>query len=132
MSVIYQKEGFVEANLLNKIITVRWQKLFNAAIVKDCCEAQMEKVKEGAKVIIVDTTNSVGKPSEEMQNWIGSDLFPTFNTEGLKAIITVMPKNLITKQGAKQWITTGTPFGFEMFETSSLILARKKARELIS
>ena len=47
------------------------------------------------------------------------------------SIITVMPKNRITKQGADKWITTGAPFGFEMFETSSLIMARKKARELI-
>lgn len=132
MSVFYQKEGFVEANVLDQIITVRWQKLFNSAIIKECCEAQLQKViEEGAKIIVVDTTNSVGKPSEENQSWFGTHLFPAFNTHGLKALITVMPKNRLAKQGADQWQKTGAPFGFDIFETTSLIMARKKAREIL-
>jgi len=131
MAVFYEKEGFVEASYLNKIITVRWYKMFNSTIVRECCEAQLEKVKEGARVIIVDIATATGKPSKELQEWFGTYLFPQMKENGLKAIINVIPKNILVRTAANEWNKTGEPFGFGMFETSSLIMARKKAREFV-
>lgn len=130
MEKFYEKEGFVEASVRDKIITVRWQKLFNSTVIKDCCLAQLEEIKKGANVIVVDSANATGKPLQEVQDWFGEELFPAMQENGLKAIITVLPRSSLAKSGAQQWKNTGTPFGFDMFETSSLIMARKKAREL--
>ena len=131
MEKFYSADGFVEASEKDKIITVRWEKLYNSNITKECCLAQLEKVKKGAKVIIVDSANATGKPLQDVQDWFGESLFPQYQEHGLKAIITVVPKNPITKFGARQWNSVGAPFGFDMFETNSLIMARKKAREVV-
>jgi len=133
MENIYSREGYVETLLNDGIITVRWKKMFNSTIIRESCEAQLAKVKEGkAKVIVADVVNASGKPSDEMQNYFSKELFPAYQQHGLKALITVKPKNPLTAAAAERWQMAGKPFGFDMFETNSLIMARKKAREIIA
>ena len=74
----------------------------------------------GAKVIIVEFVDAIGALPQETQDWLTTTFFPKVQEFGEKAIITVIPKNGLTKFTAKQWMSSCSPFGFEMFDAASL------------
>lgn len=125
---LYNKPGVVKAEIDNglKSIVVTYHNLSEGDIVKTCCLAQMEEVKKGnTKVIIVDTSQSTGVLPMDIQEWLSSVMFPDLEKKGLKSIITVLPKNALTKLATKHWTKTGSDFSFSMYETDSLDSAKK-------
>lgn len=119
-TVFYEKPGVVTCTLEGKKIIVKWNQMHKGDIVKECCLAQADKVQFGAKVIIVDVVDATGALPQETQDWLASTFFPKVHQFGVKAIITVLPKSALTKLTAKQWMSNGSPFGFEMFDAASL------------
>lgn len=134
MRELYSKEGFVSTVLANKVITVTWEKLFNAQTIYDSCNAQLEAVQNGdAEAIILDIQHAEGTPPMECQDWFGSTLFPGFaKNPNFKGIVNVMPEGIITKMGANKWKKTAESgmFGFSIFETDSVAAAQELVSNL--
>lgn len=127
----YQKENTVEASVEGKIIYVRWQNLSDSQAVRDCCQWQLNHVKAGAIIIIVDTSTAKGAPANDIQEWFGKTLFPDFQASGLVSVITILSSSTITRMATERWNDVGNPFGFSMFETDSKESAYKLAKEQI-
>ncbi len=132
MKTLYNKPNYVETMLDEslKCIIVTWLNLSNGDIVTESCLAQLEEVKKGATVIIVDTYEARSVPPQDVQDWFGTTLFPAYSKAGLKAIITVIPKRPTTRLGAKRWKETGKLFEFTMYETETLHSAKELAIEI--
>ena len=132
---IYKKEGFVDTlyDDTTKIIEVFWDHLYDGEVVKASCQAQLDEVRKGAKVIIVDTSKTDDVPPQDCQQWFASYLFPEYKREGFKALITVLSPSALTRLASKQWSKTGEigDFGFEVYEADSLESARQLAQKLL-
>lgn len=126
--MIYEVDGIVRTYMENpKTIIVEWDSLFNNEVIKKSCLAQLEKVKGGATVLIIETSKAKGVPSQETQEWFATDLFPEFDKAGLKAMITVVPESALTKMASKSWIKRATDFSFDSYDAVSLEEAKKLA-----
>ena len=125
---LYNAEGYVNAwyDSSNQIIVAKWYKMTTKDHVRPSCEAQLQKAKSApVKCVVVDTSDAIGTPFPEDQKWFGEYLFPNMQANGVKAIITVLPKNALTKLGTKTWTKTGTQFNMDFLEVASLEDAEK-------
>ncbi len=132
MSIVYEKPGYVKTEVDSslKAVIVYWENLYDGQIVKESCLAQLEQVKAGkVNKVIVESSKADGVPPQDVQEWFGKELFPQFNANGVKAIITVVPESALTKLAAKRWKNTGSPFGFDMLEVDSLETAIEQAKK---
>ncbi|MDW3208624.1 MAG: hypothetical protein R8N23_02060 [Reichenbachiella sp.] len=132
MTTFYEKEGVVKAsaNVASGTMTVQWDSLLDDKAIEECCEAQIEQVKKGIKVLLLDVATANGVPSQKRQDWFESHLFPNFSSLGLKASITILPKSALTKLASKKWVKNAGTFKFDSFEAGSLSDAQELARQL--
>lgn len=129
---LYKAEGFVDAWFDNtaKIIVAKWYKMTTKEHVRPSCEAQLKKTEtKDVKCVIVDTSEAQGTPFLEDQKWFGDYLFPNMQKNGVKAIITVLPSNALTKLGTRTWKKTGSIFDMDFLEASSLKEAERLAKK---
>jgi hypothetical protein len=132
METFFEEPGVVQAELgADRTIVVHWRNLALGEVVRACCEAQLEKVREGARVIVVDTEDARWAPPQEIQEWFGDTLFPDLRDAGLAAIITVVPRSAVTRLASSRWKRIGEPFSFAMYEAESLDAATELARTLV-
>ena len=126
-NTIYMKKGYVKVNYKpeNGVMHVLWKNLFDQNIVRDCCERQLEEVRRGAKIIVVNISKAKGVVLEENQKWFESHLFPGYARAGLYAIVTIDSDVPVTWLSAKRWTQTGADFGFDMVMVSSMEEATK-------
>lgn len=75
---------------------------------------------KGAIAWIVDSSSAQGVFTQEIQDFIGSDVFPGFAKNGIKYFITVLPKSAVTKMTVKRYSTKAGPSGIELVEANSL------------
>ncbi|QTA91696.1 hypothetical protein [Desulfonema magnum] len=128
-NTIYMKEGYVKVNYKPEtgVVYILWKNLFNQDIVRECCERQLEEVHKGAKILVANISNAKGVVLEETQKWFKSYLFPAYAKAGLKAIITIDSKVLITRLTARRWTQVGSRFVFDMVTVRSKEEAAKTA-----
>ncbi|MBN2531169.1 MAG: hypothetical protein JXR76_32595 [Deltaproteobacteria bacterium] len=69
---------------------------------------------------IVDSSNAKGAFTQEIQNFIGTELFPAFAKNGIKYFITVLPQSGITKLTVKNYSRKAGPNGLELVEAQTL------------
>ncbi|HLP17472.1 MAG TPA: hypothetical protein VK470_14505 [Bacteroidota bacterium] len=69
---------------------------------------------------IVDSSNAKGVFSNEIQNFIGTHIFPSFAKWGVKYFITVHPKDALAKLTVKKYTEKAGPNGIKLVETTSL------------
>ena len=74
----------------------------------------------GGVAWIVDSSTAKGVFSNEIQAFIGSDIFPAFAANGIKYFITVLPENALTQLSVKSYSTKAGPNGLELVEAGSL------------
>jgi hypothetical protein len=130
-NTIYIKEGCVKVNYKPEtgVIYVLWKNLFDQNVVRECCERQLEEVRKGAKIIVIDISKANGVVLEENQKWIESYLFPGYAKAGLRAIVTIDSEVPVTQLSAKRWIQAGTNFSFDMVIVRSKEEAAKAVAE---
>ncbi len=105
---------------------VHWHDLGPHDHLRPCCEAQLACAKaNGAKAMILETSQAKGVLSKEDQQWFPDYLFPAFEKVGLEKIVTVVPADAFARLAAKYWQNLGKQFGIEFYETGSLANARK-------
>ena len=80
-------------------------------------------------MVIVDTSKAKGVLKQEDQEWFGTYLFPKLQAAGIKAIITIVPGDALSKLTARQWTRTGQQFGVEFIDTATLQTARQLAKQ---
>jgi hypothetical protein len=132
---LYTVDGVVETSYDPSIksIIVTWIHLGPHDHLRPCLEAQVDCVEnDGAKVILVDTAESTGVLAQVDQTWFGEYVFPTYQRNGVKAVITVVPKSALTNLAAKQWQKTGSDFGVDFVEVDTIKTARKLAADYTS
>lgn len=132
---IYTVQGFVETiyDPTIKTIIVTWKNLGPHNYLRPCLEAQVECVREdGAKVILVNTATAKGVLSQVDQSWLATDVFPVYEEHGVKAVITVVPKQVFAKLAARQWQKTGRQFGVDFVDTGSYEAALELAKKYVS
>jgi len=119
--MIYMKEGFVKVtyNPESGVIYVLWKSLFDQNIVRECCERQLEEVRKGAKIIVIDVSKARGLILEENQKWFENYLFHGLANAGLCAIITIDSEIPAVRLSSKKWTQAGTNFSFDMVTVSS-------------
>ena len=70
---------------------------------------------------IVDSSKAKGVFSQEIQEFIGSDVFPAFAENGIKYFITILPKeNMITKMSVSSYSAKAGPNGLNLLEVNSV------------
>ena len=74
----------------------------------------------GVRAWIVDSTHATGAFPQEVQDFIGSDVFPTFKKEGVEYFVTVLPKSALTKMTVKRFSEKTGPAGLKLVEVHSL------------
>lgn len=134
MKVIFSEKSIVEATYddKNKTVHVKWHALGGHKFVQPSCLAQAEAVKKGAKFLVVDVSECKGTPSQEDQDFFGKTLFPEFEKNGLKALITVVPTSGIGKMGSNRWKKTASTFKFELYEVDAVADAQQLIKNLTS
>jgi hypothetical protein len=69
---------------------------------------------------IVDSSTAKGAFSQEIQDFIGSDIFPGFVKNGIKYFITISSKvSPITNLTVKQYAAQAGPHGLKLIELNS-------------
>ena len=119
----FQVEGVVEAtyNAPLRTMLIHWHDLGPHDHTRPCCEAQLVFTNaNGAKAMILETSQAKGVISKEDQQWFSDYLFPKFEEAGLEKIITVVPEDAFARLAANYWQKLGKQFGIEFFETGSL------------
>lgn len=87
-----------------------------AVLVKGLSHA---KANQG-RAWIVDSSTAKGVFTQEIQNFIGTELFPLFAKNGIKYFITVLPKaSAITKMTVKSFSEKVGPNGMKLVEVNS-------------
>lgn len=70
---------------------------------------------------IVDSSKAVGVFSQEIQNFIGTDGFPTFAKNGIKFFITIDSQvSALTKMTIKRYKAKAGPNGVQLVEVASV------------
>ena len=70
----------------------------------------------GVKGWIVDSHNATGAFSPEIQNFIGTDVFPMFAKIGVKYFMTIDSGSIITNKNIKQFSAKAGPNGMKLIE----------------
>lgn len=128
---LYNAPGYGSAwyESTNQCIYAQWENMLTKEHMRPSCEAQLKAAAQyKAKAVIIDSSNSKGLPVPEDQKWFGDYLFPNMQKAGIKAIITVLPKDALAKLGAKTWIKTGSMFGIDFLEVGSVPEAENQAK----
>jgi hypothetical protein len=68
----------------------------------------------GVKAWIVDSHSAKGVFSQEIQEFIGSTIFPTFAKIGVKYFMTINSDNAITNLTISQYSTSAGPHGLKV------------------
>lgn len=128
---IYTVDGVVETTYDpdTRTIWVRWHKLSGHDHLEPSVEAQVERVRRGAKHLIVDVSEAKGVLSDAQQKWFEAEVFPIYDQHGLASLVTVLPKSAVTQLGAKRWNQTASSFSFKTYLAASVEDARKVIAE---
>jgi len=73
----------------------------------------------GGQAWIVDSHQAKGAFSKEIQEFIGSDIFPTFASIGIKYFMTINSEDAITKLTVDQYSAQVGPHGMKLLKGSS-------------
>lgn len=77
---------------------------------------------------IVDSANTVGFVSDEINAWLQSEWFPLALKKGITAFITIVPKSAITQLSNDSWQAT-IGEGFTVLNVANLDEAKKWIKE---
>jgi hypothetical protein len=69
---------------------------------------------------IVDSSQAEGTFSQEIQDFIGTDVFPAFTKANIKYFITIMSKSAMTNMGIKRFAAKTGPLGLQLVSVDSL------------
>jgi hypothetical protein len=96
---------------------VSLQEFSDSVLVKGIKHAKANK----AIAWIVDSSSAKGAFSPEIQNFIGTDIFPAFTKNGIKYFITILPKDsALTRMTVKNYSSKAGPNGLELVEANSV------------
>ena len=73
----------------------------------------------GVQAWIVDSHKATGVFSKEIQDFIATDVFPTFASIGVKYFMTINAENAVTKLTVNQYSTKAGPHGMKVLSGSS-------------
>lgn len=89
----------------------------DAVLVKGLSHAK----KNGGIAWIVDSSKAKGVFSKEIQDFIGSDIFPAFAKNGIKYFITITSKvSAMTKLTVKSYSAKTGPHGLRLIELNNV------------
>jgi hypothetical protein len=74
----------------------------------------------GAIAWIADGSDAKGVFSQEIQDYIASDVFKTFRSIGIKYFVSVQPKSALTKLGVKRYESQLGPHGLELVAAETI------------
>jgi len=96
---------------------VSLQDFSDAVLVKGVKHAKANK----GIAWIVDSSTAKGAFSPEIQQFIGTDIFPAFTKNGIKYFITILPKeSALTRMTVKNYSSKAGPNGLELVEVNSV------------
>jgi len=88
-----------------------------AVLVKGLNHAKLH----GGVAWIVDSSKANGVFSQEIQDFIGSDIFPSFSKNGIKYFITITSEvSALTKMTVKNYSAKTGPNGLQLVELASV------------
>jgi len=74
----------------------------------------------GAVAWIVDSSKAIGVFSKEIQEYIGSDIFPAFSKNGIKYFITITADSYFTKKTIENYSAKTGPNGLILVEVKNV------------
>ncbi len=74
----------------------------------------------GAQAWIVDSSQAKGAFPQEIQAFIGSDVFPAFAENGIKYFITITSESAITKMSISSYSAKAGPHGLQLVEVACM------------
>ena len=131
--IFFKESGHVSCERVNDVLTITWLKFGSDELVQRCCTSQLEQVKQGAKIIIIDTRNTKGFITTQTNTWFQEKLFPDMQKAGIKAMITILsPNDAIVRLSSRQWKRAASPFGFAMYDAQTLDDANELAQKILA
>jgi hypothetical protein len=106
----------------SRIMVATWWNMVHEHIQPNL-ERQMAQVKAGARYLVIDVGECRGVPAPDDQAWFGEVVFPSYQRDGLKAMINVVPRSGVARLGANRWQRSASRFGFDTFDTSDVTAA---------
>ena len=73
----------------------------------------------GGRAWIVDSSKAKGAFSQEIQDYIASDVFPAFQKNGVEYFMTITPESAITKMTVSRYSQQAGPCGLQLVEAQS-------------
>ncbi|MES2678683.1 MAG: hypothetical protein V4635_02305 [Bacteroidota bacterium] len=119
---LYTEKGWVRTwfDHDSNVIHVKWYNYTSRVHLRKSCEMQLEAMRKyKATIIIADASDAIGIPFPQDQEWFATTLYPRSRELGLAAIISILPKNVIARSGAKTWNDTGRKNGLVYIEVNS-------------
>ncbi len=74
----------------------------------------------GGQAWIVDSSTARGAFPQDIQAFIGSDVFPAFTANGIKYFITITPESAVTKMSVSSYASKAGPGGLQLVEVASV------------
>jgi hypothetical protein len=121
---IHEIPGYLKVywNATAKAVIDKWENYAvplddfrNSVLVKGLDHAKAN----GGVAWIVDSSTAKGAFSQEIQAFIGTDVFPELQKAGIKYFITVMPKSALTALTVKNYQAKAGPHGLTLVEVAS-------------
>ncbi|MES2760866.1 MAG: hypothetical protein V4677_01615 [Bacteroidota bacterium] len=103
---IYSIDNIVKTYFDDEInaVVVVWQKLTTNEHFQKSCEAQLTAMeKHNTGLLIIDTSETIGIPYPEDQEWLVNVLYPRIKKIKHHLLINILPENQISKIGVKTW-----------------------------
>lgn len=123
---IHSIPGKFEVNWLDDVKAIL-DKVTNYSIsLEEFKEAVLDKglnhsIANGGIAWIVDSSAAEGIFNAEIQNFIGSDVFPAFAKNGIKYFITINSKtNILTSMTVKTFQSKTKPHGLKLVEVNTV------------
>lgn len=123
-TLIYELPGKLKVEWDNEAHAIidTWETYFvtldefrEAVLVKGVNHAKAN----GGQAWIVDSRKAKGAFSPEIQNFIDSDVFPTFAKIGIKYFMTINAEDAVTRLTVKEYSTKAGPHGMQLLNGSS-------------
>ena len=113
-----------------RAVIVTWRNMSNDEIVMECLQAQLEQVKAGGTIVIVDVSRSRGMMSAKVQRYFEQEFFAAAAAAGGRVVVTVTPKRELALSSTEKWTKTGEALSFTMYEAQTVEAARELVKQL--
>jgi len=126
----YPMGAFSIQSRIEDLLYVEWSNVSSYEDIYIATLAHAEEMRRyGVRLLILNFRESVGDVPEKVFTWLQTRLLPLFESYGLKAMITIRPKDSCMDTYVEKWMEIGAGYTFEIELVQSLDEALQYAND---